>query len=327
MSKHGRHVARHGERCLVREERVVADSHHANLWPATARTLVVLAVGSVIALGIVLLFEVFDMGFVGRHEVQPAEEADPSTLVPPHVGPAVAGEEETPVAGSAVASTAGASTADTSTLAGMVAAGRVSSIRLVGDSITAGYLCDGYEAPSDTGVVAYSGPEGTYYETATTIDDWANSFRSYATERDVTFVNAAVSGFRMSFLADDPDAWLADGADVIVVMLGTNDAAKESLEDFRAYAREALAAAAARCGHLVVVSPPDNERTDATNRFGMGQVDQVLGELCAEAGWEHVSLYDVLVPGTSDFNEDQVHPTSAGSQKLWAALRERLGLG
>ena len=315
MSKHGRHVARHGERGLVREERVVADSHRANLWPATARTLVVLAVGSVIALGIVLLFEVFDMGFVGQHEVQPAEEADPSTLVPPHVDPAVAG--------SAGASTVGASTADTSTLAGMVAAGRVSSIRLVGDSITAGYLCDGYEVPSDTGVVAYSGPEGTYYETATTIDDWANSFRSYATERDVTFVNAAVSGFRMSFLADDPDAWLADGADVIVVMLGTNDAAKESLEDFRSYAREALAAAAARCGHLVVVSPPDNALTGG---LSMEEVDRVLDRVSAQAGYVHISLLDALSLGTSDFNADGVHPTSAGSQKLWLTLSERLGL-
>lgn len=217
--------------------------------------------------------------------------------------------------------------APASRLADMVQEGQVSSIRVIGDSITAGYLCDGYEAPSDTGVTVYSGPEGTYQETATTVDCWTNRFRSWATGAGVSsFTNAAVSGFRMSYLAEAPDAWLGDGADVIVVMLGTNDAAKESEADFEAAARTGLAAAAARCRLLVVVSPPDNQRTDATNRYGMGEVDRILTQVCDEAGYEHVSLLDVLEVGTSDLNPDQVHPTSAGSAKLWDAFKDREGL-
>ena len=221
----------------------------------------------------------------------------------------------------------GAQEADLSTLAGRMAAGQVSSIRVIGDSITAGYLIEGFDAPSDTGVVVYSGGEGTYYETATTVASWTNSFRSYAAQHGVGgFVNAGVSGFRMSYLADDPDAWLGEGADVIVVMLGTNDAAKESVDDFRAYAEQALTSAAARCQHLVVVSPPDNDRTDATNLYGMDQIDEVLRSVSESHGWEHISLYDVLDPHSSDLFEDHCHPTAQGSAKLWAAFAERLGL-
>ncbi len=216
---------------------------------------------------------------------------------------------------------------DLSRLAGWVKAGKVSSIRVIGDSITAGYLTDGADEPSDTGVVVYEGPLGSYDETATTATCWANAFRQYAASKGIAnFVNAGVSGFRMQFLAESPSSWLGEGADAIVVMLGTNDAAKEPVEEFEAYARTALAAAAQKCQHLVVVSPPNNKRTDAVNRYGMDQIDDVLAGVCAEKGYEHVSLMDALVLGSDDFNPDQVHPTSAGSLKLWEALRTRLDL-
>lgn len=216
---------------------------------------------------------------------------------------------------------------DLSTLAGLFAAGQVSSIRVLGDSITAGYLIDGYDGYSDEGLVVYAGGEGTYRETPVDIACWTNAFRTYALEHGVgSFVNAGVSGFRMQYLAEDPDAWLGEGADVLVVMLGTNDAAKESLEDFRSYAEQALGAVEARCRHMVVVSPPNNERTDATNLYGMDQIDQVLTDLSLERGWEHISLYDVLVVGTDDFFPDQVHPTAQGSAKLWEAFGQRLDL-
>ena len=141
-----------------------------------------------------------------------------------------------------------------------------------------------------------------------------------------SFVNAGVSGFRMQYLAEEPDAWLAEGADVIVVMLGTNDASHESIDEFRVYCEEALAATAQRCQHLIVVSPPANERTDAVNRYDMGQIDEVLREVSAEHGWEHISLLDALQTHTTDYLEDQVHPTPEGSAKLWEAFRAALHL-
>lgn len=57
----------------------------------------------------------------------------------------------------------------------------------------------------------------------------------------------------------------------------------------------------------------------------MDQIDAALTHVCGEQSYLHVSLYDVLEVGTDDFT-DQVHLTSAGSHKLWHALKDRLGL-
>ncbi len=230
-------------------------------------------------------------------------------------------EESTPPEGIA------ASEPDPASLAGMLAAGSVTSIRVIGDSITAGYLTDGYGEIPDTPTIVYAGSEGVYHETAPEVRCWTNDFRSYATDHGVTsFVNAGICGFRMQYLAEEPDAWLGGDTDVIVVMLGSNDAAKESVEDFRSFAETALTAAEGHCAHLVVVSPPDNDRTDAVNLYGMDQIDSVLAELSAAHGWEHVSLLDVLQIVSDDLNPDQAHPTTSGSDKLWEAFHDRLGL-
>ncbi|MGN0075512.1 MAG: SGNH/GDSL hydrolase family protein [Parafannyhessea sp.] len=205
--------------------------------------------------------------------------------------------------------------------------GEVHSIRVIGDSITAGYGCDGYGTPSDTNVTVYSGKEGAYKETATTVGCWTNDFRAFALQHGVTsFVNAGVSGFRMQYLAEDPSSWLGDGADVIVVMLGTNDASRRTEVEFSADAEIGLAAAAAKCKLLIVVSPPNNARTDATNNFSMQRVNQVLTSLCRLKGYVHASFLNTLALYTADYNSDQCHPTSEGSHKLWAAFKEQLAL-
>ena len=212
-------------------------------------------------------------------------------------------------------------------LAKMIAAGDIRSIRLIGDSITAGWLCDGFGEYPDTDVVIYSGPQGTYNETSPQVACWANDFRTWATAHGVTsFVNAGIPGFRMEYLAQAPDAWLADGADLTVVMLGTNDACHCSVDEFRAFAATGIAAAAEKSKELVVVCPPDNARTDASPLYGMDQIASALEAVCAEQGRTCVSQLDTLTVGTADFNEDNVHPTSAGSHKLWQALKSKLEL-
>ena len=197
---------------------------------------------------------------------------------------------------------------------------------VVGDSITAGYLCEGYGTSPSTGMVVYSGSLGTYTETGVDVRVWTNDFRVWALSHGATsFVNAGVNGFTMADLAHDPGAWLGNGADAIVVMLGTNDAAlpSETPDDFERVATAALSATATRCKLLVVVSPPDNALKGG---MSMAEVDRVLDRVSAQAGYVHVSVLDVLSLGTSDFNADGVHPTSSGSQKLWLTLSERLGL-
>ena len=52
--------------------------------------------------------------------------------------------------------------------------GRIASVRLIGDSITAGYGCDGYGETTD--VVIYDGPYGLFFESAPSVACWANDW-------------------------------------------------------------------------------------------------------------------------------------------------------
>lgn len=290
-----------------------------------ARTLVTLLVAAVACVAIVALGELGILHYPEKPEPAPAKPAA-----------AASSGRKTQDSGT---SAADASTSDSSSsaaapspvvstkLADMFAKGEVKSIRVLGDSITAGLGCDGYGVDSDTGTVVYSGPQGSYQESATTVSTWANDFRAYAAQRGVTnFVNAGVSGFKMQYLAEDPAAWLGDGADVIVVMLGTNDAERRTADEFSADAEIGLKAAAAKCKLLVVVSPPQNHRTDATNNFDMQRADQILTSLCKMKGYVHASFLDTLQLDTADFNTDELHPTTAGSHKLWQAFKAQLAL-
>lgn len=296
-----------------------------------ARTLVTLLVAAAACAVIVALGELGILHYPEKPAPAPAKPAATASSAKDQPnGKSPDPDEPAADAGTSDASDSSSSAASpvvSTKLEDMFAKGEVKSIRVLGDSITAGLGCDGYGVDSDTGTVVYSGPQGSYQESATTVSTWANDFRSYAAQRGVTnFVNAGVSGFKMQYLAEDPAAWLGDGADVIVVVLGTNDAARRTAEEFSADAEIGLKAAAAKCKLLIVVSPPQNRRTDATNNFSMRRADQILTSLCKMKGYVHASFLNTLQLDTADFNDDELHPTTAGSHKLWAALREQLAL-
>lgn len=212
-----------------------------------------------------------------------------------------------------------------SKIARMLDEGQVSSIRLIGDSITAGYLCDGYGPTTD--VLIYDGPYGTFHETAPEVDCWANRFRSYAGERGVKgFVNAGINGAKMRWLAEDADAWIRESADVIFVMLGTNDAVYETEDEYRSFAEAGLSAVSESCTHMVVMAPPDNAWTDYNKVMFQSDVERVLSEVCSAHGWEFISLLASIKTGTDQFNEDQCHPSSKGSAVMWESIKQQLGL-
>ena len=264
-----------------------------------ARTLVTLLVAAAACAVIVALGELGILHYPEKPAPAPAKPAATASSAkgqsngksPDPDEPAADSGTSAADAGTSDASDSSSSAASpvvSTKLADMFAKGEVKSIRVLGDSITAGLGCDGYGVDSDTGTVVYSGPQGSYQESATTVSTWANDFRSYAAQRGVTnFVNAGVSGFKMQYLAEDPAAWLGDGADVIVVVLGTNDAARRTAEEFSADAE-----------------------------IGLNKMK----------GYVHASFLNTLQLDTADFNDDELHPTTAGSHKLWAALREQLAL-
>lgn len=216
--------------------------------------------------------------------------------------------------------------ADT-TFAKMVENGEVHSIRVIGDSLTAGVLCDNSLKQSETKKKIFSDEDGDRYEVPDDPLSWAAYFRAWAHTRGIdTFVNAGIGGSTMERLAQHSDSWLDDGATVIVVMLGTNDIDWFTIDQYHANAEIALAAASNKCAHLVVVSPPNNAGTLYPNQCELNEVDQALTQLCAQYGWEHISLYDAVDPQSDDLRDDHVHPTPKGAKRLWTAFCDRLAL-
>ena len=209
-----------------------------------------------------------------------------------------------------------------------LAAGEIHSVMLIGDSISAGEGGDNYELATD-GQLLFTDAEGeSYYEPYATNEGWADALRTYLEKAGVEdFLNASIPGSSFTWLLRVFDAWVGDGADAIIVMLGTNDALVYNDTVFGYVCQWALKKLAESCTYLLVITPPNNERIDLINLFDIKTVDTIITNACDEGGYELISAYDALEPGTSDYCPDQVHPTTEGSEKLWEYLAAEIGLG
>ena len=204
----------------------------------------------------------------------------------------------------------------------------VRSIRLVGDSITAGYGTDGYEeavATAQDPKVIYDDGQDQYFEAPSSVDCWANAFRKFANVHGISdFVNAGINGAFMKGLANKPEAWLGNGADVIVVALGTNDAGYYGIDEYRADAQAALAAAASKSKLVVVLAPVCDLRPEYLLVEPAGVLGDVLEPLCKENGYLFVDPREAVEPEM--FNEDGLHPNTRGSLAIWQCVQQTLGL-
>ena len=216
----------------------------------------------------------------------------------------------------------------TGEFAQMLRDGQVHSIRVIGDSLTAGWDTDSTEDSSDSKLIVYQDDQETKYETPYDAVSWTNIFRKYAKHKGVEqFVSAGVGGYKMSQLKENPESWIREGADVIVVMLGTNDADYSDKDQFERDARAALAEVSQHCKHMVVVSPPINHGTLIPNKCEIYEIDDVLNEICVEKEWEQVSLYNAIDPDDpSQVHRDHVHPKAKGAELLFNTFRHELRL-
>ena len=214
-----------------------------------------------------------------------------------------------------------------SPVARLIASGEATSIRLVGDSITAGFGTDGYEDGdlTRTGTIVYDDDgELIHYESGHSARCWANALRTYAEDHGVTnVINAGINGWFMKDLAHNSAAWLGPGADIIFVALGTNDAGYYGATEYREDAATALAAASAACKELVVVSPITDLREEPEIVQPMCDYRDALRELCDQAGYTFVDATQAVAP---DQFCDQLHPNSEGSLALWDCIRTALDL-
>ena len=210
-------------------------------------------------------------------------------------------------------------------LAEALEAGEIHSAMVVGDSISAGFGTAGLAERSVEATLFVDEDGFVYYEPDRHNGSWVNHLRDYLASVGVDdFVNASISGKTFADVAEDFDAWVGDGADAIIVMLGTNDVASLSADGFRQSSTHTLEMLSERCEYLLVIAPPKNAWEGST-KLAIGEAGEILKDICAEHGWDFISVYDAVEPESNDYQGDRLHPTTQGEGKIWEAVAAQLG--
>lgn len=224
-----------------------------------------------------------------------------------------------------------------SQLADKLNGGNVKSVKLIGDSITAGAGGDGFSIPPNGRVILQDG-KTTYREASHTADTWANRFRSYIASPvygQIEFFNAGISGKTAQWSLTRKDLLVSSEEDVVFVMLGTNDRIDSSLDQYEQTIRTLLSEVDKRSELMIVMAPPPSTNTIANYQFAPESINNVLKRISDENGYVFISHFDALNaylaqhPDKSyeDLMETRSpHPTSAGYAVMWEAIQEKLQL-
>lgn len=212
--------------------------------------------------------------------------------------------------------------------------GQVQSIKLIGDSITAGVGVDGYSIPADGRVIL---EEGTivHREASLVPPTWANQLRSYTKTTDIDFLNAGVSGKTAAWTLKHLDGLVSSEEDVVFVMLGTNDRLDSELVQYEQTIRTLLQKVDERSELMIVMAPPPSVNSIAKYHFSPESIDNVLKRISHEKGYVFVSHYDGINTFLSTHSHktyrdvmetNSPHPTTEGYQVMWETLQQQLQL-
>ena len=138
---------------------------------------------------------------------------------------------------------------------GSLANAGVRSVRVLGDSIMAGYGAPGAGGATSNQLFNYQGT--TYFEPAYGIDCAANSLRAVLSGRGISMLNASVPGSGSMNLFSRADKATMGNEDAAIVVLGTNDRgafdSSETIDDFIRYSESYISSLTERYGRNVIV--------------------------------------------------------------------------
>jgi lysophospholipase L1-like esterase len=232
---------------------------------------------------------------------------------------------------------------------------QVTKIKLIGDSVTAGARCIGYNEPANgrvilTGSRFNNGGTGYARETGTdwtTFPSWANLFRKYINTKypSIDFFNAGIGGLSLNeVLANYLTQLVTDTEDVVFIILGLNDRTT-SLSTFETNLRTFINYVKARSNQIVLMSPPPSLSEFTSNNpssgfttgyiFGSREIDNVYLKLSKEFDLPFISHYvkssnylaksNTAFYGPRGINDDYTHPNTLGYKVMWQNIQEELG--
>ncbi|MFJ7933269.1 S-layer homology domain-containing protein [Sporosarcina sp. NPDC096371] len=214
----------------------------------------------------------------------------------------------------------------------------VSTIKLLGDSITAGVGVKSYYIAQDGRVIFNDGKGQVYREAAHTAETWANQLRTYTKNTafgQVDVMNSGISGKTAKWTLENIDYLLKQQEDVVFVMMGTNDRIDSSLKEYEVTSRKLLELVDKRSNYMVVMSPPPSINTIYPYQFSPKDIDAVLKKISKEKGYPFISHFDGMNDYLAEHGDvtyedlmqtNSPHPIEAGYEVMWQRIKAGLEL-
>ena len=207
-------------------------------------------------------------------------------------------------------------------------------IKLLGDSITAGYGGTGFDDTSSGG-----GTKLLYRGRYENIKGhcWANSFKDYIQEKfsNVTVKNYGVSGASSTEMLGAIDNIVEDDDDIVICMIGTNDRnAADGYNRLYVKLQGIVDYCLAKDKKLVLMSniPAGINNENDNKSMHMEDVDMIVGAIAKKNKIEWVSVYKLFNDYCSMRNEsidkylgDDLHPTDEGYDVMFYLICNALG--
>ena len=212
----------------------------------------------------------------------------------------------------------------------------IKSIKLIGDSITAGVGSSGHSTP-ETNTVIFEEKDEIYYEGKQTTKSWANLLRNYTQSIQIQlpeYLNAGIGGKSAEWTLHHIDSLIQD-EDVVFVMLGTNDRLNGTVEGYEEIMRELLSIIDERSELMIVMSPPPSSNSYADFNFEAKDIDTVLKRISDENDYNFISQYDAINNYLEENEEVEyedlmetvgAHPTDKGYEVMWKEIRKKFDL-
>lgn len=220
-------------------------------------------------------------------------------------------------------------------------ANNISKIKLIGDSITAGYFSTGYELPASNPLIITDSDGNSYHEASYTCYSWANDFRDYLNKNfpSVKFYNYGIEGKSAKWFNNYKNKVISD-EDIVFVMLGTNDRWHcKTVDEYKTNLEQLLDYINSNSKEMIVLTPPPtelelnkNEKQPDNFNFTIKDVVNTINLVCKEKGYETINIYSEFMKQVSLDNPSELlqkggnHPNDKGYDVIWNILEKNLGL-
>lgn len=210
--------------------------------------------------------------------------------------------------------------------------GRYRSVRVLGDSIAAGFGASESQPPTSHELFQL---EGTiYYEPSPQTPSALNSLRRYLNSYGVSMTNASAPGVGSYSAYDAIGNDTLGNEDAAVVILGANDRLRQSdVNGFSAVAESYLNRVSSHYGSPNVYVIANIDTLSDPRSLTMRQENGELRRICDRHGWQYASLYSAFhtvgkstgLPQQALYT-DGIHPNRQGQDVMWRSISQLLGL-